>query len=106
MPRRCENRYKKGKIIELLEAVYFPDNEDVLVEIREVNDFWSALPSVIMDKLASKVRSIEEQSSLSPYRKAINGRKKPKSQKLDTSDFFAYPQGNSNPCRLREREVS
>jgi hypothetical protein len=37
---------KKGKIIELLEAVYFPDNEDVLVEIREVNDFWSALPTV------------------------------------------------------------
>jgi len=33
---------KKGKIIELLEAVDFPNNEDVLVEIREVNDFWSA----------------------------------------------------------------
>ena len=37
---------KKGKIIELLEAVDFPDNEDLLVEIREVNDFWSALPTV------------------------------------------------------------
>ena len=34
---------KKGKIIELLEEVDFPDNEELLVEIREVNDFWSAL---------------------------------------------------------------
>ncbi len=34
---------KKGKIIELLEEVDFPDNEEVLVAIREVNDFWSAL---------------------------------------------------------------
>jgi hypothetical protein len=34
---------KKGKIIELLEEVDFPDNEEILVEIREVNDFWSAL---------------------------------------------------------------
>jgi hypothetical protein len=34
---------KKGKTIELLEEVDFPDNEEVLVEIREVNDFWSAL---------------------------------------------------------------
>ena len=33
---------KKGKIIELLEEVDFPDNEEVSVEIREVNDFWSA----------------------------------------------------------------
>lgn len=34
---------KKGKIIELLEEVDFPDNQEVLVEIREVKDFWSAL---------------------------------------------------------------
>ena len=34
---------KKGKTIELLEEVDFPDNEELLVEIREVNDFWSAL---------------------------------------------------------------
>ena len=34
---------KKGKNIELLEEVDFPDNEEVLVEIREVNDFWSTL---------------------------------------------------------------
>ena len=34
---------KKGKTIELLEEVDFPDNEEVLVEIREVNNFWSAL---------------------------------------------------------------
>ena len=34
---------KKGKNIELLEEVDFPDNEEVLVEIREVNNFWSAL---------------------------------------------------------------
>ena len=34
---------KKGKIIELLEDVDFPDNQEVLVEIREVKDFWSAL---------------------------------------------------------------
>ena len=34
---------KKGKTIELLVEVDFPDNEELLVEIREVNDFWSAL---------------------------------------------------------------
>ena len=34
---------KKGKTIELLEEVDFPDNEELLVEIREVNDFGSAL---------------------------------------------------------------
>ena len=34
---------KRGKIIELLEDVDFPDNQEVLVEIREVKDFWSAL---------------------------------------------------------------
>jgi uncharacterized protein len=34
---------KRGKIIELLEEVDFPDNQEILVEIREVNDFWSAL---------------------------------------------------------------
>ncbi|MFN6274957.1 MAG: hypothetical protein ACK4ZI_19435 [Microcystis sp.] len=34
---------KKGKNIELLEEVDFPDNEELLVEIREVNNFWSAL---------------------------------------------------------------
>lgn len=34
---------KKGKTIELLEEVDFPDNEEVLVEIRKINDFWSAL---------------------------------------------------------------
>lgn len=34
---------KKGKIIELSEEIDFPDNQEVLVEIREVNSFWSAL---------------------------------------------------------------
>ncbi|NEP88580.1 MAG: hypothetical protein F6K18_18055 [Okeania sp. SIO2C2] len=34
---------KKGKIIELLEEVDFPDNQEVLVEIKKVGDFWSAL---------------------------------------------------------------
>lgn len=34
---------KRGKIIELLEEVDFPDNQEILVEIREINDFWSAL---------------------------------------------------------------
>ncbi len=29
---------KRGKIIELLEEVDFPDNQEVLVEIRDVND--------------------------------------------------------------------
>ncbi len=38
---------KKGKTIELLEEVDFPDNEEVLVAIREVNDFWSALQDFI-----------------------------------------------------------
>lgn len=34
---------KRGKIIELLEEIDFPDNQEILVEIRQVNDFWSAL---------------------------------------------------------------
>ncbi|MGB3533795.1 MAG: hypothetical protein WBA13_09800 [Microcoleaceae cyanobacterium] len=34
---------KKGKTIELLEEVDFLDNEEVLVEIKRVSDFWSAL---------------------------------------------------------------
>ena len=34
---------KKGKTIELLEEVDFPDHEEVLVEIKRVSDFWSAL---------------------------------------------------------------
>ncbi len=34
---------KKGNTIELLEEVDFPDNEEVLVEIKRVSDFWSAL---------------------------------------------------------------
>ena len=34
---------KRGKIIELLEEVDFPDNQEILIEIREVNNFWSAL---------------------------------------------------------------
>lgn len=34
---------KKGKTIELLEEVNFPDGQEVLVEITGVNDFWSSL---------------------------------------------------------------
>lgn len=34
---------KKGKIIELLEEVDFPDNEEILIEIKRVSDFWSTL---------------------------------------------------------------
>ncbi|MEQ9549972.1 MAG: hypothetical protein RIM23_10180 [Coleofasciculus sp. G3-WIS-01] len=34
---------KRGKTIELLEDVDFPDNQEVLVEIKEVKGFWSAL---------------------------------------------------------------
>lgn len=34
---------KKGKTIELLEEIDFPDNEEILLEIQGVNDFWSAL---------------------------------------------------------------
>jgi hypothetical protein len=34
---------KRGRIIELLEDVHLPDNQEILVEIREINDFWSAL---------------------------------------------------------------
>ncbi|NEO52401.1 MAG: hypothetical protein F6K54_04495 [Okeania sp. SIO3B5] len=33
---------KKGKIIELLEEINLPDNQEILIEIKEVNDFWSA----------------------------------------------------------------
>ena len=38
---------KKGKTIELLEEVDFPDNEELLMEIREVKDFGSALQDFI-----------------------------------------------------------
>ena len=34
---------KKGKNIELLEKLNLPDNHEVLIEIKEVKDFWSAL---------------------------------------------------------------
>ena len=34
---------KKGKTIELLEEIDFPDNQEVLLKIRESNNFWSAL---------------------------------------------------------------
>jgi hypothetical protein len=34
---------KRGRFIELLEEVSLPDNQEILVEIRENNDFWSAL---------------------------------------------------------------
>lgn len=34
---------KKGKNIELLEELNLPDDQEVLVEIREVHDFWLAL---------------------------------------------------------------
>ncbi|NEP06849.1 MULTISPECIES: hypothetical protein [Okeania] len=33
---------KKGKTIELLEEVNLPDNQEILIEIKEVNDFCSA----------------------------------------------------------------
>jgi hypothetical protein len=34
---------KKGKTIELLQEINYPDNQEVLVEIRGINNFWSAL---------------------------------------------------------------
>ena len=34
---------KKGKTIELLEELNLPDEQELLLEIRQVNDFWSAL---------------------------------------------------------------
>jgi hypothetical protein len=34
---------KKGKTIELLEELNFPDEEELLLEVRQANDFWSAL---------------------------------------------------------------
>ncbi len=33
---------KKGNNIELLESVNLPDNQEVLIEIKEVSGFWSA----------------------------------------------------------------
>ena len=34
---------KKGKNIELLEEVNIPDNQEVIVEIKEADNFWTAL---------------------------------------------------------------
>jgi len=34
---------KKGNTIELLEKIDLPDNQEVLIEIKETDDFWSAL---------------------------------------------------------------
>ena len=34
---------KKGKNIELLEEVDLPDNQEVMVEIKKVSNFWTAL---------------------------------------------------------------
>ena len=34
---------KKGKTIELLQELNLPDEQELLLEIRQVSDFWSAL---------------------------------------------------------------
>ena len=34
---------KKGKNIELLEEINIPENQEVIVEIKEVSNFWTAL---------------------------------------------------------------
>jgi hypothetical protein len=34
---------KKGKNIELLEEVNIPDNQEVMIEIKEASNFWTAL---------------------------------------------------------------
>lgn len=34
---------KKGKNIELLEEINIPDNQEVIVEIQEVSNLWTAL---------------------------------------------------------------
>lgn len=34
---------KKGKNIELLEEINIPDNQEVIVEIKEISNFWTAL---------------------------------------------------------------
>ena len=34
---------KKGKNIELLEEINIPENQEVIVEIKEVANFWTAL---------------------------------------------------------------
>ncbi|CCQ61884.1 hypothetical protein [Crocosphaera watsonii] len=34
---------KKGKNIELLEEINIPENQEIIVEIKEVSNFWTAL---------------------------------------------------------------
>jgi len=34
---------KKGKTIELLEELNLPDEQELLLEIKQASDFWSAL---------------------------------------------------------------
>lgn len=34
---------KKGINIELIEELNLPDNYEVLIEVKEIKDFWSAL---------------------------------------------------------------
>ncbi len=36
---------KKGKNIELLKEVNIPDNQEVIVEIKEADNFWTVLQS-------------------------------------------------------------
>ncbi len=39
----CVKGIKKGKNIELLEEIDLPDNQEVMIEIKEVSNFWTAL---------------------------------------------------------------
>jgi hypothetical protein len=34
---------KKGKTIELLEEINIADNQEVMIEIKEVDNFWTTL---------------------------------------------------------------
>ena len=51
---------KKGKTIELLEEIDIPDGEEILINIKKVNDFWSSLEEFKKSKLFKNIDFAEE----------------------------------------------
>ena len=51
---------KKGKTIELLEEIDIPDGEEILINIKKVNDFWSSLEEFKKSKLFKNIDFVEE----------------------------------------------
>jgi hypothetical protein len=50
---------KKGKTIELLEEIDFPDGQELFLEIKKSNDFWSSLQDFRLSVSLSDIDNID-----------------------------------------------